>query len=70
MRRALKPNGLLIIQGYTPKQLEYGTGRPKQLENLYTRAILERAFGDFRDSTIRKKNVRSTKAHLMAAWLP
>ena len=22
----------LIIQGYTPKQLEYGTGGPKQLE--------------------------------------
>src|ERR1700756_1200878 len=25
MRRALKPGGLLIIQGYTPKQLQYGT---------------------------------------------
>ena len=52
MRRALKPNGLLITQGYTPKHLEYGTGGPKQLENLYTRAMLERAFGDFRNTTI------------------
>src|SRR5262249_43191595 len=25
MKRSLKPGGLLIIQGYTPKQLEYGT---------------------------------------------
>ena len=49
MRRALKSGGVLIIQGYTPKQLEYGTGGPKQIENLYTRAMLEQAFGDFRD---------------------
>jgi SAM-dependent methyltransferase len=47
MRRALKRGGLLIIQGYTPKQLEYGTGGPKQRENFYTRAMLEHAFGDF-----------------------
>jgi SAM-dependent methyltransferase len=52
MRRALKPGGLLIIQGYTPKQLQYGTGGPKQVENLYTRAMLEAAFGDLRDVTI------------------
>ena len=47
MRRTLKSGGLLIIQGYTPKQLEYGTGGPKQIENLYTRTILERQFHDF-----------------------
>src|SRR5215217_8425242 len=35
MRKALKPRGLLIIQGYTPKQLIYGTGGPKEPENLY-----------------------------------
>ncbi|HWX83918.1 MAG TPA: methyltransferase domain-containing protein [Xanthobacteraceae bacterium] len=49
MRKALKPGGLLIIQGYTPKQLQYGTGGPKEIENLYTRAMLEQAFGDYRD---------------------
>ncbi len=52
MRRALKPGGLLIVQGYTPKQLAYGTGGPKQLDHLYTRAMLEQAFGDFRDLRI------------------
>jgi SAM-dependent methyltransferase len=52
MRNALKPGGLLIIQGYTPKQLQYGTGGPKQVENLYTRAMLEAAFGDLRDVII------------------
>jgi ubiquinone/menaquinone biosynthesis C-methylase UbiE len=52
MRRALKSGGLLILQGYTPKQLQYGTGGPKQVEQLYTRAMLEQAFGDFRDLSI------------------
>jgi SAM-dependent methyltransferase len=46
MRRALKPGGLLLLEGYTPKQLEYGTGGPKQLDHLYTRALLMGAFGD------------------------
>jgi SAM-dependent methyltransferase len=49
MRHALKPGGLLILQGYTPKQLDYGTGGPKELDRLYTRPLLEQAFGDFRD---------------------
>jgi SAM-dependent methyltransferase len=48
-RRALKPGGLMIVLGYTPKQLQYGTGGPKQVENLYTRAMLEEAFRGFRD---------------------
>jgi SAM-dependent methyltransferase len=52
MRRALKPGGLLIIQGYTPKQLQYRTGGPSQIENLYTRAMLEEAFNEFREVAI------------------
>ena len=52
MRRTLKPGGLLILQGYTPKQLEYGTGGPKHVENLYTRAMLQEAFSDYRDLSI------------------
>jgi SAM-dependent methyltransferase len=47
MRRALRPGGVLIVQGYTPKQLEYGTGGPKSLDRLYTNAMLDAAFGDF-----------------------
>lgn len=44
MRRALKPGGVLLLEGYRPKQLDYGTGGPKQVENLYTRELLEEAF--------------------------
>ena len=47
MKRSLKPGGLLLLEGYTPKQLEYGTGGPKQLDHLYTRDMLSEAFGHF-----------------------
>jgi SAM-dependent methyltransferase len=47
IRKALKPGGLLLIQGYRPEQVDYGTGGPPQRENMYTRKILQDAFGDF-----------------------
>jgi len=40
MARALRPGGLVLVEGYTPKQLQYGTGGPKQLDQLYTRELL------------------------------
>jgi hypothetical protein len=52
VRRALKPGGLLILQGYTPKQLQYGTGGPKQIAQLYTRAMLEEGFAGMRELRI------------------
>ena len=57
MKKALKPGGLIIIQGYGPKQLELGTGGPKRLENLYTRSMLEGAFSGFKDFKIVEENV-------------
>ena len=45
--RALKPGGWLLLQGYRPEQLRYGTGGPKIAEHLYTRALLEETFRDF-----------------------
>ncbi len=47
IRRAIRPGGLILIEGYGPRQLGYGTGGPKILENLYTPAVLAEAFGDF-----------------------
>ncbi len=52
MRRCLKPGGLLVVQGYTPRQLQFGTGGPKQVEQLYTRSLLEHAFAGMRDMRI------------------
>ena len=44
IQRALKPGGLLLLQGYTPKQLEFRTGGPSNRDNLYNAADLQRDF--------------------------
>jgi SAM-dependent methyltransferase len=41
---SLAPGGVLILQGYTPKQLEYKTGGPPQVSHLYTPGLLREAF--------------------------
>lgn len=46
MKSALKPDGVVLLQGYTPKQLEYKTGGPPNLSHLYTEELLQDAFGD------------------------
>lgn len=46
MKRALKPGGYLLLQGYTPQQLEYRTGGPSAVENLYTEGMLREAFAE------------------------
>ncbi len=44
MKQLARPGGRILLQGYTPKQLDYRTGGPGDLENLYTRQILLDAF--------------------------
>lgn len=44
MKEATKPGGLVMLHGYTPKQLEFGTGGPPFRENMYTDVILRAAF--------------------------
>ncbi len=42
--RALKPGGLLMLHGYAPRQVGYGTGGPPYKENMYTLGLLRDAF--------------------------
>jgi cyclopropane fatty-acyl-phospholipid synthase-like methyltransferase len=44
IQRALKPGGLLLLQGYTPKQLEFRTGGPSNRDNLYNASDLQHDF--------------------------
>jgi len=46
IKRCIKPGGLLLLQGYTPRQLEYKTGGPPMAENMYTEALLRNAFSE------------------------
>ncbi len=45
MVSSLKPGGLFILQGYTPKQLEFKTGGPSILEHLYTEDMIRSLIG-------------------------
>lgn len=45
--QALKPGGYFILQGYTPKQLEYKTGGPSLIEHLYTEEMIRDLAKDF-----------------------
>ena len=45
MLDSLKPGGTLIIQGYTPRQLDFNTGGPGKLAHLYDEALMLNAFG-------------------------
>jgi len=47
IRRTLTPGGLLLLQGYRPEQLAYGTGGPPHAENMYTAEMLRAAFAGF-----------------------
>ena len=44
MQATLKRGGLLVLQGYTPRQLDLKTGGPGVLSHLYTAATLREAF--------------------------
>jgi len=54
MKQAVKPGGLLFLQGYTPKQLEFRTGGPSAVENLYTEAMLRELFSDWEIVSLRE----------------
>lgn len=47
MKRATRAGGCILLQGYTPRQLEYKTGGPPAAENLYTPKMLRAAFHDW-----------------------
>lgn len=45
--RTLAPGGLLLLHGYTPEQVELGTGGPKDPAHMYTPEMLREAFEGF-----------------------
>ena len=46
MMKALRPGGVLYLHGYTPKQIDYGTGGPPLASHLYTQDDLAHHFAD------------------------
>jgi SAM-dependent methyltransferase len=62
MRRALKSGGVLIIQGYTPKQLEYGTGGPSKSRISTPERCWNRRSATFATCALSRKSVKCAKA--------
>jgi SAM-dependent methyltransferase len=54
IKRALRPGGLLLMQGYRVGQLQYGTGGPANEANHWTRALIEQFFSDMGSLDIRE----------------
>ncbi len=61
MVASLKPGGTLVLQGYTPKQLEYGTGGPPHASHLYTPPMLREAFADLQIVELREYEADMTE---------
>lgn len=57
MLRALVPGGLCILEAFTPAQLKFTSGGPKQVELLYSAEILRRDFAAAEILTIEEATV-------------
>jgi len=62
---ALNPGGLIILQGYTPRQLEYKTGGPPNVDNLYTEDLLKDEFSslDIVDMSVYEMELQEGTQH-------
>jgi SAM-dependent methyltransferase len=54
IQRCLKPGATLLLQGYTPRQLEYKTGGPPIASHLYTPELLCEAFTQLQIGELRE----------------
>ncbi|WP_137700238.1 SAM-dependent methyltransferase [Marimonas lutisalis] len=44
MQRVTKPGGIVLLHGYTPEQIQHGTGGPPDVRNMYTCKTLRESF--------------------------
>lgn len=47
LRAAVQPGGLVLLEGYRPEQVDYGTGGPPRRDHMYTREWLAEEFRDW-----------------------
>ena len=65
LARAVRPGGRLVLHGYTPKQVELGTGGPPDPERLYTEALLLEAFSGWEGERLAtyERDVQEGRGH-------
>jgi cyclopropane fatty-acyl-phospholipid synthase-like methyltransferase len=64
MLRALKPGGIVILKAFSQTQLSYTSGGPKDVDLLYTAAILRKDFGGAEILQLEEKEVQLTEGRL------
>jgi len=57
--KALKPGGTFLLHGYRTEQIQFGTGGPPHMDNLYTESSLRREL-----SSLEKLQIRSYDAEI------
>jgi len=63
MKRAVKPGGYLLIEGYGLKQLDYKTGGPKIVEHLYTMDLMRESFPDLEIEVLEEYDAELDEGH-------
>jgi len=64
MLEALTPGGLVILEAFTPAQLRHCSGGPKQVDLLYTAAMLRRDFADAEVLELEEREVVLAEGHM------
>jgi len=64
MLRAVKPGGLVILEAFTPAQLQYSSGGPKQLDLLYTADMLRGDFAPAEALELEEKEISLEEGHM------
>ena len=64
MLGAVKHGGLVILEAFTPAQLQHSSGGPKQVELLYTAEMLRRDFAPAEVLELEEKEVELEEGHM------
>jgi SAM-dependent methyltransferase len=62
--RGLRPGGVLVLEAYTPRQLERDTGGPKDPDMLMTRAALEEELAGLEFMHVRRAGSRGPRGRV------
>ena len=64
MLRALKPGGLVILEAFSPAQLQHSSGGPKQVELLYSPDALRSDFAPAETLELEEKERELDEGHM------
>jgi cyclopropane fatty-acyl-phospholipid synthase-like methyltransferase len=62
--RTLKPRGIIIFQAFSPEQLRYTSGGPKQVDMLCTAELLRKEFAGAEALELEEKVVELEEGHM------